>query len=128
MSLDLKRDLIIKAVTELHKTRGNLRQGAKISESRLEKQDLAKAVYLADAAAKKDKKKGKERFKFIISETGLSPRCDERRIRELIQQGAEVVAAEQQLEATPTALELAQRAFEKLSPEDKDQFRKAVAV
>ena len=94
MSLDLKRDLIIKAVKELHKSRGTLRQGPKIIESRPHRQDLAKAVYLADQAIKKDGVKGPERFERIFKEASLPLRFDKRRLRELIKQGAEVVAAE----------------------------------
>ena len=141
MSFDLKRDLIIKAVTELHKSRGTLRQGPKISESRLDKQDLAKAVYLAEQKAKEKDYKGPKRFDFITGETGLPRGFDRRRIRELINQGAEVVAAENELEAiaaiaslppaqdtAPDALELALRSFDGLSARDKDRFMKLRVV
>jgi hypothetical protein len=138
MSLDLKRDLIIKALTDLHTCRGTLRQGPKISESRLEKQDLAKNVYNADQAAKDKGYKGKKRFAFIMEEAKLPASTDNRRIYELINQGAEVVASEKELEAIaaiashpaprdtePTPMESLLRNFNKLSPEDKDKFLKA---
>jgi hypothetical protein len=87
-SFDPKRDLDWIAINRLHKARGVLRQGSKMSEGRLERHAQAKKAYQASLEAQKLKLRGAERLKFIAGRCGLLLETDPRVIRRLIRKGS----------------------------------------
>lgn len=87
-SFDLKRDLNAKAISKLHKSRGALRQGPKMSEGRLERHDQAKRAYAADQTAKNRRLRGAAKNAFIRQQASLSDMFDDRSLRRLVKEGS----------------------------------------
>jgi hypothetical protein len=89
-SFDLKRDLNAQAISKLHRSRGALRQGAKMSGGRLERHEQAKRAYEADQIAKTRLLRGANRRDFVIQAASLPSTFDERCLRRLINEGSKL--------------------------------------
>ena len=87
MSMDFARDLVVREITKLIRSRGARPQGIKRTETQLERDELARAAYKAHLAALDLDKKGDDRIDFIIKELELLPETEERRVRELVEEG-----------------------------------------
>lgn len=87
-SFDLKRDLDAKAISKLHKSRGALRQGPKMSENRLQHRQQARQAHKANQEAKANGLRGVARIEFIRKKVRLSQMFDERSLRRLIKEGS----------------------------------------
>ena len=87
-SFDLKRDLNAKKISKLHKSRGALRQGSKMSEGRLERHEQARQAYQADLDAKVKKLRGAPRNAFVRKKVRLPETFDDRSLRRLIKEGS----------------------------------------
>jgi hypothetical protein len=87
-SLDSKRDLNWRKINRLHKARGALRQGPKMSEGRLERHIQAEAAYKAAQQARKLTLRGEERREYIAKMVGLPTNTEARTIRRLVREGA----------------------------------------
>jgi len=86
-SFDPKRDLKWREINRLHKSRGVLRQGPRMSESRLARSDRARhAVQLANQASRQGLK-GEVRRAMILKGLRLHPDTDSSEIRRLLRQG-----------------------------------------
>lgn len=92
-SLDSKRDLNWREINRLHKARGALRQGPKMSEGRLERRRQARWAYQAAQTARKLKLKGIERIEFIMKKARLPNTTDPRTMRRLVNEGAGLITA-----------------------------------
>lgn len=88
-SFDLKRDLDARAIAAIHKSRGALRQGLKMSGGRFERRKQAKEAFEANSQAKKNGLRGERRRRYVIEKLSLSPDFDERTLRRLIKDGAD---------------------------------------
>ena len=126
-------------ISKLMRARGAAPQGAKRTEGQFEREELATETYFADRAAADMGLKGDERTDFIIQQVGLMPETDDRRIRELIAEGAKLVEAN---EGRITAAEVmakgktpapetdavaeARAAFNRLTAEEKEVFLKGI--
>jgi hypothetical protein len=86
-SFDPKRDLDWRQINELHRIRGALRQGPKMSGGRVERHEQARRAVAASHEARELKLRGAERFKFIACKIGLRPGTEPRTIRRLITEG-----------------------------------------
>lgn len=86
-SLDSKRDLNWPEINKLHKTRGALRQGPKMSEGRLERHQQAQKAYDAAQQAKRRGLRGQKRLDFIANKTSLPPSTESRILRRLVREG-----------------------------------------
>ena len=87
MSIDFARDLVLREITKLIRSRGARPQGIKRTETQQEREELARAAYKAHLAALDLDKKGDDRIDFIIKELELLPEIEERRVRELVEEG-----------------------------------------
>jgi hypothetical protein len=140
MSFDLYRDLMIAEIRKLQKARGVLRQGPKISRSRADRKELAKAAYRAGESALRDDITGDDRYDFVIEKCGLRSGTDYRRVRELMAVGKKLVEAERaqvppDISAkapAPTVesdrLANARSAIGKLTAEEKELLLKSLAA
>jgi len=86
-SFDPKRDLDWPKINNLHRTRGALRQGPKMSGGRVERHDQARRALAAAHEARELRLRGAERFTFIAARIGLRPGAEPRTIRRLITEG-----------------------------------------
>jgi len=89
-SLDSKRDLNWREINKLHKARGALRQGPKMSEGRLERHQQAQRAYAASQQARQLKLRGDDRWKHIANSIPLSPDTETRILRRLVSEGAKL--------------------------------------
>lgn len=85
LSLDAKRDLDFKAISELHRARGLPRQGPGFSAGRLSRIELAAKAKAADGIAREKGLKGDARYAFIVRSLQLTDRTDHRQIRKFLQ-------------------------------------------
>ena len=93
-SFDEKRDLQWREIKCLLKAWGVQRLGEKRSLGRAQRQELAKAAYLADKQARKDGYTGKKRAEFVAQFIGWSPDADPANVRKLVAEGEELVEGE----------------------------------
>lgn len=82
-SFDHRRDLRWGAVTKLHKSRGQHRQGAVLAEGAEQRSRDAEKLATLDAQAKSQKLRGANRHEFLCRGLGLDPRTDPKRISRL---------------------------------------------
>ena len=139
MSLDLVRDLVTREISKLIRARGVKRQGSKRTEAQFEREELATEAYYADQAAADMGLKGDDRIDFIIQQLGLMPETDDRRIRELLAEGARVetdesritpadVMAKMKTPAPETDFVQKLRAmYNRGTPEQREAFLKSIA-
>lgn len=88
-SLDPKRDLNWREINKLHKARGAMRQGPKMSPGRLERRQQAARAYRAAQKAKRLKLRGDKRYDYIARYIPLPLETDPRIIRRLVREGRE---------------------------------------
>jgi hypothetical protein len=86
-SFDPKRDLDWPKINKLHKARGVLRQGPKMSGGRVERHEQARRALAASHEAGNRNLKGADRFEFIAQKIGLRAGTESRTIRRLIKEG-----------------------------------------
>jgi len=82
-SFDYRRDLRWGAVTKLHKSRGQHRQGAVLAEGAEQRRCDAEKLAELDAQAKSQKLRGANRHEFLCRGLGWDPRTDPKRISRL---------------------------------------------
>jgi hypothetical protein len=83
-SFDPKRDLNWYAITALHKARGVLKQGPKLSANQLaQKREAEHAAQLMAEAAGRGLK-GEARTSWVMQQLGWDSRTDERKLRRLL--------------------------------------------
>jgi hypothetical protein len=83
-SFDPKRDLNWHAITALHKARGVLKQGPKLSANQLaQKREAERAAQLMAEAAGRGLK-GEARTSWVMQQLGWDSRTDERKLRRLL--------------------------------------------
>jgi len=82
-SFDYRRDLRWGAVTKLHKSRGQHRQGAVLAEGAEQRRRDAKKLTKLDAQAKSQKLRGQKRHEFLCQGLGWDIRTDPKRISRL---------------------------------------------
>jgi hypothetical protein len=82
-SLDPKRDIRWDAITRLHRTRVQGRQGAALAEGRAERMKLAKNLRRLDAEARRLNLKGEKKHAFLCVGLGWVPETSAKRISRL---------------------------------------------
>lgn len=82
-SFDPKRDIRWGAVTKLHKSRGQHRQGPALAESAAQRQQDAAKLASLDREAKAARLRGAARHEFLCRGLGWDPRTDPKRIARL---------------------------------------------
>lgn len=87
-SLDSKRDLDWREINKLHKARGALRQGPKMSEGRVQRHQQAQNASDAAKQARKLKLRGQARLDYIARKIPLPLGAEPRVIRRLVSEGA----------------------------------------
>jgi hypothetical protein len=86
-SFDPRRDLNWTEINKLHKARGGLRQGPKMSEGRLARHTQARLAYQAAQRARELGLRGAKRLEFIIKSVRLAPETEPRTVRRLVKEG-----------------------------------------
>jgi hypothetical protein len=89
-SFDPRRDLNWAEINKLHKARGGLRQGPKMSEGRLARHTQAQLAYQAAQRAHDLGLRGAKRLEFIVKSASLPPGTEPRTIRRLLKEGSEL--------------------------------------
>lgn len=84
LSFDPKRDLDLRRISRLHKARGTLRQGSKLSPGREDLTLRARRARRLDREAKSRGLKGDSRYNFIAGGLGLPEPVDFRQVRFLL--------------------------------------------
>src|SRR4051812_26866003 len=80
-SFDPRRDLNWAEINKLHKARGGLRQGPKMSKGRLARHTQAQLAYQAAQRARDLGLRGAKRLEFIIKSASLPPGTEPRSVR-----------------------------------------------
>jgi hypothetical protein len=86
LSFDAKRDLDLGLVSRLHRARGILRQGGKMSPGREELALRVKRARRLEAQAREQGLKGEARYRFVSEGLGMRAGADYRQIRFLLRQ------------------------------------------
>ncbi len=83
-SFDPKRDLKWRAITSLHRARGVMRQGEKLSQNRSQRRDEAERAKRLVEQAKARGLKGFARAYWVMGQLNWDPRTDISRLKRLL--------------------------------------------
>ena len=88
LSFDAKRDLNFKVISRLHRARGVIRQGQRVSSGRSESLKKSAEAKQWDLIARKQGLRGDARYEFILSKLSLLDSGDYRQLRRLLRRSA----------------------------------------